>query len=99
VFQITATGPDSYSGQIVHRTDGCTNEPANLQVTGSGGHYAGTIAFWDTSSSCGQFVGDGTINIDVALDGATAQVTAVSPTAGACTTCAPITWTRNGTPG
>jgi hypothetical protein len=95
VYEFTATGAGSYTAQVIDRVGSiCT--PINIKVSPIGGRYEGTMAFYKVANSvCGDYLGDGTIIIELGAAGTTAQVRWAGPAAvGNCLNCTPHTWTR-----
>lgn len=104
-YQVVATGPDSYDiilspGPYDVERMLCTNAVKTIHVIREGNHLEGKRAF-HVAPTC-EFLGNGSISIDVAADGASAEVTHFGPadcplvisgaTEGACDLSEP--WTR-----
>lgn len=95
VYEFVSSGAGSYSAQVVDAAGGiCT--PINIKVTERAGHFEGTMAFYKVvNSTCGEYLGDGTVSIELNAAGSIAKVSWAGPTAGGnCLNCTPHTWTR-----
>ena len=99
-FTFTQTGSDRYV--VALSPDGsakCLN-PEDGTVTGSNGHYTGTIDLYPTSGGtpdargCAQRNGTAKIIIDLAASEKTARVDLVNESSGNCKDCDVQTWTR-----
>jgi hypothetical protein len=91
VVNFTATGPRSFTGEAIG-TSAKYCLPLGLKVSGSGGRYTGTVAFY---AGCGgSRLADGTITIDISTSGGTATATMTPPAGYSCFNCTPDTWTR-----
>jgi pimeloyl-ACP methyl ester carboxylesterase len=91
LVRFVSAGPDAWTGQVVRNASGvCT--PVNIQLTGSGDQYRGTIAFYVVSGGvCGAPDGTGTMTFTLEPGGSTAIVIIVPPSG---TAAAPATWTK-----
>lgn len=93
-FSFDATGANSYTGQVIADPTNTYCVPVDWMVTGTGSHYTGTIALYSPCNPpTGTYVTTGSITIDIAPNGQTAQVTTSYP-AGVCFNCSTLTLTR-----
>ena len=95
VYEFIASGTDSYSGQVITVVSSvCT--PVNIKVSATAGHFEGTMAFYKVVNSvCGEYLGDGSVIVELDKAGSTAQVKWAGPATGSnCLNCVPHTWTR-----
>jgi len=95
VYEFTSSGTDSYVGEVV-TVVASVCVPVNIKVSGTSGHYEGTMAFYSVvNATCGNFLGDGSIAVDVRDGGMTAQVRWAGPAnTASCLNCTPHTWMR-----
>jgi hypothetical protein len=95
VYEFTSSRTDLYSGQVITVVANvCT--PVNINVSANAGHFEGTMAFYKVVNGvCGEYLGDGTITVELGKAGSTAQVKWAGPATGSnCLNCVPHTWTR-----
>ncbi len=93
IYEITRTGTNAYHGEAAANA-GYVCAPVDLRLTGSANRYTGKGRFY---RPCGTFIGDATVTIDLSADGLTARVNwTPPPSAGGCSNCAPLVWTRQG---
>jgi hypothetical protein len=94
-FIFTSSGPDSYTVSEVYKNTPQCNATDDGTVTGSNGHYNGTIDLYQqggsTTGSCDPKIGVAQIAIAIAANGASAKVSTVG---NDCPTCGAATWTR-----
>jgi hypothetical protein len=100
VFDFVASGTNAFTGQILVDNAGyCL--PLNLSVTGSGGQYSGTVAYYnlpcDTTVPGGSEapIGTGPVTITIAATGTTALYSYGPYGSDTCpTTCGTLSLTR-----
>src|ERR1700761_6576115 len=86
VFNFVPSGRESFTGQVVGKSSWIPCLPIDIKVTGSGGKYSGTTAFYSyTDGQCGAREAGATIVIDLAADGTAAKATFTPPNSGAPT--------------
>jgi hypothetical protein len=94
-FTFTSSGPDSYTVSEAYQNAPQCNAADDGTVTGSNGHYSGSVNLYQTGStttgSCEPKVGVAQITIAIAAGGASANVSTVG---NDCPTCGAATWTR-----
>lgn len=95
VYEFTSSGTDSYLGQVITVVANVC-APVNIKVSATAGHFEGTMAFYKVVNSvCGEYLGDGSVTVELDKAGSTAQVRWAGPaTSGNCLNCVPHTWTR-----
>lgn len=95
-FTFTSSGPDSYRVSIVTADAPQCARADDGTVTGTDGHYQGSINLYRqsgaTGGSCEPQIGVAQITIAVAANNASANVSLVGNVS--CPTCVPQTWTR-----
>ncbi len=95
-FTFTSSGPGTYTVAEDYKNDPHCNTPDDGKVTGSNGHYEGTIDLYPesggTPGQCRAPNGTAQITITLAANGSSAKISLVG--SESCPTCVPQTWTR-----
>ena len=96
-FTFTSAGSDTYVARLVSKDAPQCAVSDDAKVTGSNGHYQGSIDIYSETGNSGPHgchpqTGVATLGIDIAADGSSAHITING--ASDCPGCAPQTWTR-----
>ena len=96
-FNFTAAGSGTYIASEVSKDAPQCAVSDDAKVTGSNGHYKGSIDIYSQSGNsgangCHPRVGVATLTIDIAASGSSANITIAGATN--CPGCVPQTWTR-----
>ena len=99
-FNFTQAGSGTYVASEVSEGAPQCAVSDDAKVSGSNGHYKGSIDIYSksgtpTAKGCQPQVGVATLTIDIAANGASANITING--ASNCPGCVPQTWTRRGT--
>ncbi len=90
VYEFRTAGADAYVGEVVTVASSVC-APINMKVSGTSGHYEGTMAFYKVVNTvCGEFLG-GSGGPDPPTEGAASTA---RPTRGRGSNTAPAGWAR-----
>jgi hypothetical protein len=100
VFNFTSAGSGTYVASLVSKGAPECAVANDAKVTGSSGHYQGSIDIYSQTGSSGPHgchpqTGVATLAIDIAANGSSAHITINGATD--CPGCVPQTWTRRST--
>jgi len=100
VFNFTSAGSGTYVASLVSKDAAQCAVSDDVKVTGSNGHYQGSIDIYSESGNSGPHgchpqTGVATLTIDIAANGSSANITINGATN--CSGCAPQVWTRRAT--